>query len=37
MEECYRAYGRHCIETHHADAESYMHFDLVKLMLSLRK
>jgi hypothetical protein len=37
MDQCYRAYGRHCIEIHHADAESSIHFDLVKLMLSLRK
>src|SRR5271154_7571743 len=30
------ARSSHCIETHQADAESYVHFDLKKLMLSLR-
>jgi hypothetical protein len=37
MDQCYRAYGQHCIEMHGADAESYIHFDLQKLMLSLKK
>jgi hypothetical protein len=37
MDQCYPAYGQHCIEMHHAEAESGIHFDLVKLMLSLRE
>jgi hypothetical protein len=37
MEQCYRAYEQHCIEMHGADAESCIHFDLQKLMLSLKK
>jgi hypothetical protein len=37
MNECYEAYRAHCIERHgiRADAESYMDFDLEKLMLSM--
>ena len=31
MDQCYRSYGRHCIDIHGADAESYIHFDLEKL------
>jgi hypothetical protein len=30
MDQCYRAYVQHCTEMHHADAESYIHFDLQK-------
>jgi hypothetical protein len=37
MDQCYRAYKRHCIKMHAADAESYIHFDFEKLMLSLKK
>jgi hypothetical protein len=37
MDQCYRAYEQHCIEMHGADAESYIHFDFGKLMLSLKK
>ncbi len=37
MDQCYRTYGQHCIKMHGADAESYIHFDLEKLMLSLQK
>ena len=37
MDQCYREYGRHCIQTHGADAESYIYFDLEKLMLSFEK
>ena len=37
MDQCYKAYGQHCIQMHDADAESYIHFDLEKLMLSLKK
>jgi hypothetical protein len=37
MEQRYRAYKQHCKEMHSADAESYIHFDLQKLMLSLKK
>jgi hypothetical protein len=34
---CYRAYEQHCREMHGADTESHIHFDLQKLMLSLKK
>jgi hypothetical protein len=37
MDRCYLAYSQHCIEMHDADAESYIHLDLEKLMLSLKK
>jgi hypothetical protein len=37
MEQCYRAYEQDCVEMHHADAEAYVHFDLQKLTLSLKK
>ena len=37
MDQCYRAYAQHCRDMHHADEESYMQFDLEKLMLSLKK
>jgi hypothetical protein len=37
MDKCYEAYSRHCFEMHGADAESYIHLDLRKMMLSLKK
>lgn len=37
MDQCYRAYAQHCREMHGADSESYITFDLEKLMLSLKK
>jgi hypothetical protein len=37
MSRCYRAYGRHCVEVHQADAESLIHFDLQTLMLSVKR
>jgi hypothetical protein len=37
MDQCYRAYAQHCHEMHGVEAESYIHFDLEKLMLSFKK
>jgi len=37
MDECYRAYGQHCVEAHHADEEPDIHFDLQRRMMSLRR
>ena len=37
MDDCYRAYERHCIEMHGGDSESYIQFDLQKLMLNFIK
>jgi hypothetical protein len=37
MDRCYEAYSQHCVEMHGADSESYIQFDLQKLMLSLKK
>jgi hypothetical protein len=37
MDQCYRAYSLHCEEMHGVAPESYIHFDLQKMMLSLKK
>jgi hypothetical protein len=37
VEQCYRAYSQHYKEMHGADAESFIHLDLRKTMLSLKK
>jgi hypothetical protein len=37
MDECYRAFSQHWEEMHGAEPESYIHFDLQKMMLSLKK
>ena len=37
MEQCYRAYAQHCAEMHGVDAKSYIHLDLQKMLLSLKK
>lgn len=36
MDQCYRAYSKHCEKMYGAEPESYIHFDLQKLMLSLK-